>query len=227
MADLTVACVKWGTRYSEVWARRLQSMVARHLSIPHRFVCLTDESVPGIDCVKLETALTGWWTKLELFKPGRFVGDVLYLDLDVVVTQSIDEIVSSARADQHKLWMRDDFSYSLRNPRRDLDIDTRRLLGGPGVCNSSVMAWHSDNMRAIWDEFDPAVMKVLHGDQNYISRLLWPDRIGFLPDALVGSYKYGQLRHEPMAPVMVFHGSPKMDELPRSNPLRQIWQDAA
>jgi hypothetical protein len=64
-------------------------------------------------------------------------------------------------------------------------------------------------------------------DQNYISRLLWPDRIGFLPDALVGSYKYGQLRHEPMAPVMVFHGSPKMDELPRSNPLRQIWQDAA
>ena len=81
-------------------------------------------------------------------------------------------------------------------------------------------------MRDVWEKFTPDVMQTLHGDQNYLTRLLWPDRIGFLPDEMVGSYKYGRMRGEPTAPVMVFHGNPKMDELSRSDPLRQMWEAA-
>jgi len=223
---LTVACVRWGTRYSWLWVERLKRMVDRHLSEPHRFICLTDSPVDTIECQPLLSDLQGWWAKLELFQAGRFEGDVLYLDLDVVITAAIDDIVQAARGDAFKLWMRDDFSYSLRSPRDDLDFDTRRLLGGVGVCNSSVMAWRAGNLNHVWGSFDPAVTKVLHGDQNYISRLLGKQGIGFLPDFLVGSYKYGRIRHEPIAPVMVFHGNPKMDELPRADPLRQMWEAA-
>jgi len=225
MDTLTVACVKWGTRYSELWVRRLKSMVEKHLSLPHRFVCLTDRPIDGIECIQLTSGLTGWWSKLELFKRGKFEGKVLYLDLDVVITASIDSIVEAAN-DPTRLWMRDDFSYSLKCPRKDIDPQTRRLLGGIGVCNSSVMVWQDNAISDAWTQFTPDVMSILHGDQNYLCRLLWPDRIGFLPDASVGSYKYGKIRNEPIAPVMVFHGNPKMDALPRSDPLRQIWEAA-
>lgn len=222
---LTVVCVKWGTRYSALWVHRLRAMVARHLTIPHEFVCFTDATVDGITCRPLTSGLKGWWPKLELLKAGQFDGQVLYFDLDVVLTANVDGIVKAALADTSRMWMRDDFSYSLRAPR-DVDPDTRRLLGGVGVCNSSVMCWHGDAARLAWDTFTPAVMQVLHGDQNHISQVLYPDRIGFLPDHLVDSYKYGARAGRPTAPVMVFHGNPKMDELPRSDPLRQAWEAA-
>lgn len=224
---ITVACLKWGTRYSEIWVRRLRAMVAQHLSIPHEFVCFTDQAVNGVACRPLTSGLTGWWPKLELLRAGTFDGQVLYLDLDVVATAPLDRIVEVSMADLSRVWMRDDFSYSLRNPRGDVDPLTRRMLGGIGCCNSSVMCWNGDAGRLAWDTFTPQVMSELHGDQNHISRVLYPDRIGFLPDELVGSYKYGRIRGEPIAPVMVFHGNPKMDALPRSDPMRQAWERAA
>ena len=38
----TILCMKWGTKYGPEYVNRLHSMVRRHLTIPHRFVCLTD-----------------------------------------------------------------------------------------------------------------------------------------------------------------------------------------
>jgi len=224
---VNVVCVKWGKRYSAHWVLRLKAMVEKHLSFTHRFVCLTDDPVPGVECIPFATDLVGWWAKIELFRPDLFTGSTLYFDLDVVLTASVDGIVLQAASDPSRLWMRDDFSYSLVKPRTDLDPSARRLLGGPGCCNSSVMAWHGDNVRIIWDAFDRKVMDEMHGDQNYISRLLYPDKLGFLENAFVDSYKYRIRAGRPMAPVMVFHGSPKMDELPRGDSLRAIWEAAA
>lgn len=223
---ITVACVKWGDKYGDIWVTRLRSMVAKYLTIPHEFVCFTDKPVEGVTCRALESGLTGWWPKLELLKAGKFEGQVLYLDLDIVITRNIDGIVKAAMQDLSRVWMRDDFSYSLRNPRKDMDQMARRMLGGVGCCNSSVMCWNGDAGRLAWDSFTPHVMNELHGDQNHISKVLYPDKIGFLPDELVGSFKYGRMRGEPIAPVMVFHGNPKMDQLPRSDELRRMWEAA-
>lgn len=222
---MKVVCVKHGTRYGDHWVTRLRSMVRANLSIPHDFICLTDKPVDGVDSLPLSGQLKGWWAKIELFTPGLFEGPVLYFDLDVVISASIDPIVDAVTSDPSKLWMRDDFSYSLRKPRTDMGHETIRLLGGIGCCNSSVMGWHGDNARAVWDEFTPSVLQELHGDQNHISRVM-RHQIGFLPDHLVGSYKYARIRGEPRAPVTVFHGNPKMDELPRNDELRRLWEAA-
>ncbi len=224
---MKVVCVKWGDRYGSEWVLRLRGMVRQKLTIAHDFECFTDKPVAGIECRPLTSGLPTWWSKLELLKPGTFAGDVLYLDLDVVLTANIDRAVEVARTDKSKLWMRDDFSYSLRNPRQGLDARQVEMLGGHGCCNSSVMVWHGDAPRAAWDQFTPDVMEKQHGDQNHISRVLWPEKIGFLPDDLVGSYKYGQMRGEAVAPITVFHGSPKMNELHRGHPLRTEWEAAA
>ena len=39
----TILCMKWGKKYGPEYVNRLHSMVSRHLTIPHRFVCLTDD----------------------------------------------------------------------------------------------------------------------------------------------------------------------------------------
>lgn len=224
MGTLTVVCINWCNyqgRGSE-YVARLERMVARNLTVQYRFECLTER--------ELGTDLQGWWVKMKLAETGRFLGPVMYLDLDVIVRSNIDHLVHLAATDVSKLWMRDDFSYSIREPRQGLDEQFKRKLGGDGCCNSSVMLWHSAALAPVWDRWSKEseqFMHECHGDQNVISSIMWPDRIGFLPDDSVQSYKYGiRMRSERPAPIVVFHGSPKMPELPRSDPMRQLWEAA-
>jgi hypothetical protein len=220
---LTVVCVKWGTRYGAEYVTRLQRGVQRHLTVSHRFVCLTENPVDGVECEPLPSDLPGWWSKLALFRPGLLPGNKLYLDLDVILTANIDAL--PALLELHEgLWARDDFSYSRRVPRQDLDDTFRKLLGGPGTVNSSVMLWWGDSCRKVWDEFTPAVMNEVHGDQNFICRTLYPDQLRFIPDELVCSYKYHIRRGQGPAPVVVFHGDPKPPDLRRTDPLRIAWE---
>jgi hypothetical protein len=223
---MRVLCVKWGVRYGAEWVLRLRNMVARHLPIPHQFVCVTDAPVDGVDCVPFISGLHGWWSKIELFYPGRFGGDNLYLDLDVVLTGSLEKLVRCLDGDRSRLWALDDFSYSLVNPRQGIGGELRRLLGGDGTINSSVMLWHSDAAKRVWTRFKPEVMDVLHGDQNWITQALWPDKINLIPPGIANSYKYHVMRGESPAPVCVFHGQPKASDLPRGHQLRQTWETA-
>ena len=93
-----------GDRYTPAHVHRLASMVDRHLSLPHRHVCYTDDP-RGIDgsisvrpIWRRHARLGGCWRKLGLFAPelGTMLGlkRVLYLDLDTVVCGSLDPLVS-------------------------------------------------------------------------------------------------------------------------------------
>ena len=97
----TVICIKWGTAYGPEYANTLYSMVKRNTSRPLRFVCFTEDAAgldPGIEALPLPPirlpASHQWkaWRKISLFQRELvgLSGDVLFLDLDVVVTGSID-----------------------------------------------------------------------------------------------------------------------------------------
>lgn len=226
METLRVLCVKWGDKYGPEWVYRLRNMVQRNLTVPHEFVCITEAPVEGVTCLPLVCDLPHWWQKVGLLQRGFFPGWNLYLDLDVVITSNIDELLSAAMIDDSRLWMRDDFSYSILNPKQGLNDADRERLGGLGTCNSSVMCWKGDAACEAFDAFTPDVMDRLHGDQNWITKALWPKKIGLYVNEFIGSYKYGQLRNESIRPVMVFHGNPKMDTLPNGHELRRIWEAA-
>ena len=75
----TILCMKWGTKYGPEYVNRLHSMVRRHLTIPHRFVCLTDnrtglnEGIETFSIPSLELpagAPERGWTKLVSFSPA-------------------------------------------------------------------------------------------------------------------------------------------------------------
>lgn len=195
---INVVCLNWNNYLGRgaLYVDRLRTMVNRNLTIPYKFIVITERDLPA--------QRTGWFNKLWL--PGMFTGDVLYLDLDVVITKNIDHLVSLAQCDRRRVWMRDDFSYSIVNPRTDLDDEFKRYLGGPGTCNSSVMLWSGRKTIKFSDEF----LAQVHGDQNALTALLWPDRIGLLPNDSIKSFKY---HPGEVAPIMVFHGAPKMHEV--------------
>lgn len=223
MAALRVICVKWGDKYGPEWVYRLRSMVSRHLSIPHEFVCMTDQPIEDVECVPCAEDLPGWWAKVGLGRLGLFPGINLYLDLDVVITDILDGLIDDA-LHPGKLCAPDDFSYSLRNPKQGIGPDMRRLLGGDGTINSSVMVWQDNDLLPIWDWFEPAKMDEVHGDQNWITQAMWPDRIALMDKRWICSYKYHVQRGEPAAPIVVFHGEPKVNQLSRKDPLRQEWE---
>ena len=237
---MNVICVKWGSKYGWEWVLRLRNMVSRHLTIPHNFFCMSDDRMPdfindnllendgipylrGSLRVPCADGLPGWWAKVGLFRPGLFKGLNLYLDLDVVITDSIDALV--IENDCHdKVVAPDDFSYSLINKKQNLSPDTRRLLGGDGTVNSSVMLWRDDAGRRVWDEFRMEKMSEVHGDQNWITQCLWPHgELKLLEGDHVCSYKYHVQRGEPVRSIVVFHGEPKVTGLGNGHPLYKAW----
>lgn len=94
MDSLTVVCVlKSGGDYGPEYVRKLRDGVAKHCTIPHRFVCLSDVEVP-CERIPLKHGWPGWWSKLEMFRPGVITGKTLYLDLDTVITGPLDAVAT-------------------------------------------------------------------------------------------------------------------------------------
>ena len=97
---LTVACVYWRGSweknpglYTSEWVDKLKNMVSRNMSVPYQFVCLTNTEV-NCEKISLINDWPGWWSKLELFRPGLFDDKVLYLDLDVLILKDLTELVT-------------------------------------------------------------------------------------------------------------------------------------
>jgi len=209
---LTVACVlKSGGIYDATWVERLRAGVARHLPLPHRFVCLSDVDVP-CERIPLQHDWPGWWSKVELFK---LEGPVLYFDLDTAIVGNIRGIAAAA-ADSAFVVLLDFYR--------------------PPCVGSGVMGWGSD-ARWLYERFAgaPARHMALHGgagDQAFIEASFpvgWTWRRWQLmcPDQIV-SYKVHCRNGIPAnARVVCLHGQPKFKDMPVNDPVRMAWEMAA
>lgn len=94
LPEVTVLCVlKTGGDYNAEYVRKLRDGVKRHLTVSHRFVCLSDVEVP-CERIPLKHGWRGWWSKLEVFRPDVITGPTLYLDLDTVITGNLDPVTT-------------------------------------------------------------------------------------------------------------------------------------
>ena len=96
---ITVLCVWVDDKYPVEYVERLRNMVARHLPLPHRFICMTDKpyEVPeGVTPLVLDKAEVspgfkhwpGWWSKMNVFRPFNH-DRRLYFDLDTVIVDDL------------------------------------------------------------------------------------------------------------------------------------------
>ena len=94
---INIFCVKWGKKYGADYVNKLFNGVSRNTTLKFRFFCLTDEATdlnPSIQILALEEGWTGWWGKSTLFSLPDQEGRMFYIDLDVVITGNIDEILN-------------------------------------------------------------------------------------------------------------------------------------
>tara|TARA_B110000503_G_scaffold57915_1_gene92699 strand:- start:281 stop:934 length:654 start_codon:yes stop_codon:yes gene_type:complete len=107
---INVACVlRQGGKvgYDAAWVQKLKDAVSRNLTLPHKFICLSDCNVP-CERIPLDTGGDGFWAKMQLFKPGIFTGPVLYIDLDTVICQNIDEVILKVSNEEFVMWYESD-----------------------------------------------------------------------------------------------------------------------
>ena len=98
--DRNVICIKWGTKFGPEYVNKLYKMVEKNLSLPHRFVCFTDNAegiVEGVEIRPLpelndEGIPDRMWKKLGLFANplSDLQGTALFLDLDIIIRSSLD-----------------------------------------------------------------------------------------------------------------------------------------
>ncbi len=102
----TVICMKWGSRYPADYVNRLHSMVQRHTGRVTQVVCFTDDAVgiaPGVVTRPLPQInipervawtpwrkLSLWCADLDIPTSNANPADILFFDLDMVITGSID-----------------------------------------------------------------------------------------------------------------------------------------
>ena len=192
---LNVLCLKFGTKYSSDYVNKLYNMVQRHLTVPHRFICFTENAAglnPNIEIKTLpaDETIKGWWWKTYLFKEDHFVaGETnLYFDLDVVIIDNIDKLLDHMPG--HFVGFEDPSKIFNRIPK----------------LNSSVMRWQSGHYSDIWNLYhsDRRQSNGLQGDQDWIWRLHEP-QIKFYPDPWIQSYKWQVRRHSELERIGAVH----------------------
>ena len=219
----TVVCIRWGTAYGADDVNRLHRAVMRNVRRPTRFIAFTDPVDgldPGIDArpippIALPPGLKpGPWRKLALWSAnlGDVGGNLLFLDLDVLVTASLDPLFDHAPG---QLVL-------VRNPTQG-----RR----EGVGNTSVMRFRAGAAPHLVPDFEADAVRVSHrfdNEQIYVTKAARLP-VAFWPEDWCPSFKHGLLPPWPLylfrppvlpreARVVVFTGHPRPDEA-----MRGLW----
>jgi hypothetical protein len=148
---INVICVKWGTKYSASDVNRLKRNVERYLTIPHKFICYTEDP-KDLECdtisIPLDNDLEIYWNKLAMFQKDFVTGTCLYFDIDVVIQNNINHItdyLSDNLTMIRAYWKGNlvtDGSSHKEKERWDMYV------------NSSCLLWKGGSLGYIWDYFD-------------------------------------------------------------------------
>ena len=199
---IEVVCVKWGTKFTPQYVNNLYNGIKHNTNINFRFHCYTDSTTDLQDPIithKLPEGLEGWWNKVYLFSDQltHDIGaDMVYMDLDTVITGNID----------HILRYKPKHFAGLENWYR------------PGQLNSSVMLWQHGNMFKAWNDFaeDPqrAINSTTDGDQEFINRYMTEaDYLQTQFPKQLFSYKQSCSKGLPNDTRLVcYHGTPSIEQ---------------
>ena len=219
MSDMAnIVCMKWGQKYGAEYVNRLYSMVKRNMSRPFRFICFTDNKegiVPEVEVFPLppfkaaHLQTMGAYQKKMLcrkdlapFKEGE---QFLFLDLDVVIMDSLDEM----------------FDYK---PEKDFVICYNWTRGGGKIGNSSVTRMRVGPLQYIVDDLEKDFLKYQAqfktASQEYMSSKViekygeltfWPElwcksfQVHCLPSKVIRLFK-APVQPPEGTKVLIFHG---------------------
>jgi hypothetical protein len=206
-----VVCMKWGSQYGPQWVNRLYAMVVRNTTWTVRFVCFTDDAGgirPEVTCrplpeVRFDPALGKYWPKLGLMQKGLggLEGMTLYLDLDLVILDSLDPFFTyHGRFCIIREWEAPELGYG----------------------NSSVVRYFIGRESAVLDRFyatppEEIVSRYASKEQNFLTKAV--DEVTFWPEEWCAPFSRASLNKNrlvrffstptkpPGAKILVFYGA--------------------
>lgn len=200
---MIVACLQVGNycKRGREYVEKLHCAVSRHLTLPHTFVCFTDdESKYPTDIEKRalpHPGLKGWFNKLALFKPGVFPDDerVLYFDLDTLIVGPLDAIAAYGG------------EFAMLGQFFD---DVNPIFAG---FQSAMMSWRvGETSKPIWSAYEAAgYPETRGGDQKFINDTgITPDVWQEMFPGKLASYKAECMSGIPAGlSVCICHGLPR------------------
>ena len=236
VTPIDCACVIHSDGYDWQYVERLYSMLERNMSRPMRFHVYTEQDRPVPDnMIKHELiewpGVAGpkrsWWYKMQLFDCAHFSGQLLYFDLDVVITGNLDWIFALPQRN----------FYAIHDFRRLWKPNSRTV-------NSSVMYFDTNTYSYIWQKFCQqdlhTVVANYKGDQDFITATVAPNHLRYFDLDRILSWRWqivnNGFRRRPVskpgnvreisvpnsASILIFHGNPKPHEVDNLV-IKQYW----
>ena len=212
-----IICMKWGKLYSADYVNRLYQMIARNITPPFKLYCLTDDPsgiVPEVQirpCPYLDLPprmRNGGWRKVSLWAPqvADLSGELLYLDLDIIITGSLDDFFTFQGQSDYMVM------------RNYTTMDRR--IGNTSVFRFTVGS-HPDVLERLMADPQP-MQDTYSNSQTFISNTI--KSMDFWPDGWIKQFKVHCLRPWPFrlfmqarqfkdAKIVVCTGHPTPDEL--------------
>jgi hypothetical protein len=215
---ITIACWKWERiktghqlpnvcDYSVSHVHKMKNMLERNVTIPYRFVCITDDPT-GLECETIplweKYEGGGCYHRLRVFDPDfDLLGDrFAWIDLDAVIVDNIDSILTVDA---------------------DFAINRYPYGGRPHQhYNGALVVMNRGARPQVWKDFNPHTTprfianlndekRLLGSDQAWISHILGPNERKF--DEKDGVYESFFLEKKPNQPRR-FHSTLVRDHIP-------------
>lgn len=215
--------LKWGNLYGPEYVNRLFRAVRRNLSIPHRFVCFTDdpsglvadiETFPIPEIPMPEFHLRTGWRKICLFKNDLPIsGQSLFLDLDLVITGSLDGFFNYGGPEDIPIihnWVA---------------AHKQLFRKRPAIGNSSVFRFVANQSTFVYEQYlreKEWALENFWPPQTYLTHCI-RSRMTYWPEEWVRSFKRHCTHVFPLnyllvpripvgARIIAFHGRPHPDQ---------------
>ena len=213
--------MKWGTRYGPEYVNKLYSSIKKHTKRPTKLYCFTDNKTninKDIECkslpkINLPTEISKTpWRKLSVWQSplDNIVGDVLFLDLDLVITGSLDRF----------------FDYK---PGYYCVIENWTQVG-EGIGNTSCFRFPVGKYSSVYEKFQRNPKNIWHKyhiEQIYLSseikdQIFWPSewcksfKHNLLPKWPFRIWKPASLPNE--TSIVAFTGKPDPDDV-----IKGVW----
>ena len=208
--------MKWGSRYGSEFVNRLYSSIQRHTKRKTKLYCYTDNKIgineevickPLPDISLPKDILLTPWRKLSIWQYplGKLKGDVLFLDLDLVITGNLDRFF--------------DFK-----PGKYCVIENWTQLG-QNIGNTSCFKFPVGKYQFIYNKFNKnpeKIWKKYHIEQIFLSseikeQYFWPSKWcqsfkhNLLPKWPMRIWKSAKLPSE--TSLVAFTGKPDPDDV--------------
>lgn len=209
---LTFLCVlRSGGIFTAEWVRKLRDGVAHHMSLPHRFACLSDVDVP-CERIPMKHNWPGWWGKAELFRPGVVTGPTVFFDLDTVIVGPLDALAGI------------DLDYALIDLRGNgwAQLGAMFLKNPPAQVYETLAA----DPDRLMERYRRTAKGQYVGDQALWKDVMGHDNVPKLTDILPGFFRSYKLHCRNGVPhetsVVCFHGKPRPSEVSEKW-VREAW----